>query len=255
MRRLVSIDAHAHIDAGIDSREIRSLGALVMAVTRTLDEAEKATRRRDGMVIWGVGCHPGLKRAQDEFEEHRFTELLSQTALAGELGLDGKSRVPMVKQIDTLSTALGVLERTPRLASLHSFAATGQMLELLETTCPPGIILHWWLGSTQQTKRAVELGCYFSMNASCIGKRDLLRQIPRDRILTETDHPFGDRRSRCRRPGRVDDIEDEIGQLHGMSREEVRRLMWSNLRLLTSTAGCSSVLPSAARVALTVNSR
>ena len=254
MRSLPPIDAHTHIDADIDHAEIRNLGALVMAVTRTLDEADIATRRDDGMTIWGVGCHPGLKTAQSAFDAHRFEELLTRTAFAGELGLDGKSRVPMDKQVETLFEAFDVLRRTPRLASLHSYAATGQLLELLEAGSPPGIILHWWLGDAQQTRRAVNLGCYFSVNASSVRRKDVLAGIPRDRLLTETDHPFGDRRSRPRRPGLVDDVERALGHQHGMSPREVRRLMWSNLRVLISTTGCSTMLPPETRVALIANS-
>ena len=166
--------------------------------------------------------------------------------LPGELGLDGKSRVPMEEQVETLFEAFDVLRQTPRLTSLHSYAATGQLLEVLEAGSPPGIILHWWLGDAQQTRRAVELGCYFSVNASSVRRKDILASVPRDRLLTETDHPFGDRRSRPRRPGLVDDVEQALGHQHGMSPSEVRRLMWSNLRLLISTTGCSKMLPSEA---------
>ena len=253
MRNLPPIDAHTHIDVDIDDFEIRSLGALVMAVTRTLDEADIATRRGDGMAIWGVGCHPGLKKAQNAFDSYRFQELLTRTALAGELGLDGKSRVPMNQQVETLSQAFDVLHRTPRLTSLHSYAATGHLLRLLEAGSPPGIILHWWLGDEKQTQRAVDLGCYFSVNASSTKRKDLLAQIPRDRLLTETDHPFGDRRSRLRRPGHVDDVEQALARQHDMSPSDVRRLMWSNLRLLVSTTGCSSMLPPDTRVVLAAN--
>ena len=254
MRSLPPIDAHAHIDAAIDRTEIRNLGALVMAVTRTLDEGDIATRRDDGMVIWGVGCHPGLKNAQNAFDAYRFQELLTRTAFAGELGLDGKSRVPMDEQVETLFEAFDVLRQTPRLTSLHSYAATGQLLEVLEAGSPPGIILHWWLGDTQQTRRAVDLGCYFSVNASSVRRKDVLAGIPCDRLLTETDHPFGDRRSRPRRPGLVDDVEQALGHQHAMSPSEVRRLMWSNLRLLIATTGCSTMLPPETRVALIANS-
>ena len=254
MRSLQPIDAHAHIDADIDHAEIRKLGAFVMAVTRTLDEADIATRRSDGMAIWGVGCHPGLKRAQNAFDAQVFQNLLTRTAFAGELGLDGRSRVPMDQQVETLCEAFDVLRHTPRLTSLHSYAATGQLLELLEEGCPPGIILHWWLGDAQQTQRAVGLGCFFSVNASSVKKKDVLAGIPRDRLLTETDHPFGDRGSRSRRPGRVDDVEQALGLLHGMSPSEVRQLIWANLHLLVSTTGCSRMLPTETRAALAAHS-
>lgn len=253
MRNLPPIDAHAHIDADIDHTEIKNLRAVVMAMTRTLDEADRATRRDDSMAIWGVGCHPGLKTAQGAFDAHRFQELLTRTALAGELGLDGKSRVPMEKQVETLSQAFEVLRQTPRLTSLHSYSATGQLLEVLEADPPPGIILHWWLGDAQQTRRAVELGCYFSVNASSVRRRDVLARIPRDRLLTETDHPYGDKRSQPRRPGLVNEVEQALGHQHGIRTSEVRRLMWSNFHQVVSTTGCSRMLSPEIRVALAAN--
>lgn len=250
MRGLPPIDAHAHIDVGIDRAEIKRLGSLVLAMTRTLDEADIATAREDLMVLWGVGCHPGLKKAQNRFETDRFEELLTRTAVAGELGLDGRSRVPMDQQVATLVEALRVLRRTPRITSLHSYAATGKLLSLVEDYSSPGIILHWWLGDARETKRAEELGCYFSVNASSVMRKDVFARIPHERLLTETDHPFGDKRSRPRRPGSVRNVEEAIGLQHGMSHREVRHLMWSNLRQLVSTVGCSGMLPPETRVAL-----
>ena len=250
MKSLAPIDAHTHIDINIDRFEVNNLGAFVMAVTRTLDEADKATLRKDSMAVWGVGCHPGLSKAQREFKPERFQELLGRTPFAGELGLDGKSRVPMGRQVETLGRALDVLRSSPRLTSLHSYAATGQLIELLETGPPPGVILHWWLGDARQTERAVELGCFFSVNASSVRRRDLLALIPRDRVLTETDHPFGDRRSKMRRPGSVIDVERRIGVEYGMDQGEVRALMWSNLRQLILATGCSTMLPRPVQEAL-----
>ena len=83
MRSLPPLDAHTHIDANIEPAEIKNLGAFVMAVTRTLDEADIATRRDDDMAIWGVGCHPGLKKAQQAFDADRFQQLLIRTPFAG----------------------------------------------------------------------------------------------------------------------------------------------------------------------------
>jgi len=250
MKNLAPIDAHTHIDINIDRLEVSSLGAFVMAVTRTLDEADRATLRKDNMAVWGVGCHPGLSKAQREFDAERFRGLLGRTAFAGELGLDGKSRVPMDRQVETLARALDVLRSSPRLTSLHSYAATGQLMELLEIGPPPGVILHWWLGDARQTERAVELGCFFSVNASSVRRKELLALIPRDRILTETDHPFGDRSSKMRRPGYVADVERKIGIEYGMDQGEVRELMWSNLRQLISVTGCSAMLPRPVQKAL-----
>ena len=178
------------------------------------------------------------------------SEIVTRTPFVGELGLDGRSRVPMAVQVETLVTAFGVLRDSPRVTSLHSYAAAGQLIDLLGPSPPSGIVLHWWLGDAHQTERAVELGCYFSVNASSVRRRDVLATIPLNRILTETDHPFGDRRSRNRHPGNVEDVEHGIGLEYGMSQCEVRRLVWSNLRELISVTGCSQMLPQSFRAAL-----
>lgn len=250
MKRLPPLDAHAHVDTQIDAVEITELNAFVMAVTRSLDEAGSAVRRSDDWAIWGVGCHPGLKKAQDGFDAVRFRELIQSTSFVGELGLDGKSRVPLAQQSETLSSALQILAEAPRITSLHSYAATEEILELLAPCPPPGMILHWWLGDPGQTRRAAEMGCFFSVNASSAKRMDLLASIPPERLLTETDHPFGDRRKGPSRPGLVDDVERLIGSCLHRSVYDVRRLVWDNFTQLVRDTGCRSFLPRLIRIAL-----
>lgn len=250
MRQLPPLDAHAHVDATIGPTELTNLKAFVMAVTRSLDEAELGIQRCDDWAIWGVGCHPGLKKSQDAFDVVRFRELIQRTAFVGELGLDGKSRVPMQQQAETLSSALQVLAGEPRVTSLHSYAATSEILELLELHPSPGIILHWWLGSPEQTRRAAEMGCFFSVNASSARRKELLASIPPERLLTETDHPFGDRRRGLSRPGLVDDVEKLIGHCIHRPTYDIRRMIWTNFARLVSATDCYSFLPRLVRVTL-----
>ena len=71
-------------------------------------------------------------------------------------------------QRQTLTGALSVLQKNPRLTSLHSYKATSELLSLIAEFPQPGLILHWWLGTESETNRAVELGCYFSVNGSSV---------------------------------------------------------------------------------------
>jgi TatD DNase family protein len=106
---------------------------------------------------------------------------------------------------------IGALVETPRIVSVHSYRATKEVLDILERHRPKGVVLHWWLGDERATKRAVDLGAYFSVNASQAGKWTPLRLVPHDRILTETDHPFGDRREAApRRPGNLSIVERRL---------------------------------------------
>jgi TatD DNase family protein len=251
VRRLPPIDLHAHIEPDIAASALTDLGSLIFAATRSLDEAELALSRSDPWTIWGVGCHPGLVGAQKAYNPVRFSELITNTAYVSEVGLDGSSRVSMPTQQATFDSILKALQATPRIVSIHSYAATGTVLDCLTARPIRGAVLHWWLGDEEQTRRAIELGCYFSVNASTLKRLELIKLLPIDRLLSETDHPFGDRATgRGRRPGNVDDVEESLALIHGIDREETRRIMWRNLARLVGDAGCGVLIPRAARVAL-----
>jgi TatD DNase family protein len=251
MRPHLPLDLHAHVDPRIPPRDLVDLRAAVFAVTRSLDEASAALARADTRTCWGVGCHPGLVRAQKAFGLDRFAELVARAAFVSEVGLDGESRVPMALQQATLDAILRSLQSSPRITSLHSFQASEQVVTALESRPIVGAVLHWWLGDAQQTVRALDLGCFFSINASSVRRSDLLELIPLDRVLTETDHPFGDRRTtRHARPGVVDPVEEALARHHGVPVEEIRSKMWSNLARLVEQAGCIALLPRSIRLEL-----
>jgi TatD DNase family protein len=247
------LDLHAHVDPSIAPSDLADLRAVVFAVTRSLDEAQQALKRTDSSTVWGVGCHPGLVASQKDFSTEEFSRLLDSTAFAGELGLDGKSRVPLAEQRLTLRSALDVLVTKPRVVSLHSYAATEALIDELEATRIKGAVLHWWLGDALLTERALRLGCYFSVNASSARKRQVMAVIPPDRLLTETDHPFGDRRSTGdSAPGFVDDVERAIARHHGLTPSDARLLIWRNLSRLVREVGCSPMLPRQVRAWLAI---
>lgn len=243
---LPPLDLHAHVEPTIAGAEIDALNAVVFAVTRSLDEAARALKRNDELAVWGVGCHPGVASSQKQFSAERFGELLQTTCFAGELGLDG-ARANPTRQRETLHAALEVLQAQPRITSLHSAGATGTLLDELETTPISGAVLHWWLGDDRETARAVALGCYFSVNRAGVGRNDLLSHVPLERLLTETDHPFGDRRSRPQRPGNVEFVEAAIAAHHGLSPDELRRQLWRNMATLVQEARCGRLVPRAIR--------
>lgn len=125
------------------------------------------------------------------------------------------------------------------------------VLDELSARPVKGAVLHWWLGNAHETQRALELGCFFSVNASSVRRVDLLDLIPPDRILTETDHPFGDRRGgRAARPGSVAAVEKALANHYTRSTDEIRLAMWDNLGRLAEETGCVALLPREVRLQL-----
>jgi len=240
---LPPLDLHAHIDVGVPEDDLRSLGAVIFVATRSLAEARQAQQRQEDTIVWGVGSHPGLARSHNSFDPITFRSLIEQSAFVSEFGLDGGAKIGIECQQQTLRAALELLMKQPRITSLHSYRATDLLIDELTDRPARGVVLHWWLGRAEATQRAIELGCYFSVNAAMFQHPNALRHIPLERLLTETDHPFGDRSSPApRRPGGVLAVEHAIARHHRLQPEDVRRLMWSNLGCLVRQTGCSRLL-------------
>lgn len=241
-----SLDTHAHIDVTIPPTELLNLRAVIFAASRSLEESRRALERqpKDLLTIWGLGVHPGVKAALDSFEPNTFCSLLGKTAYVGEIGLDGKVKSRIGRQREVFASALHLLQKQPRMTSVHSYAATKEVVEELARTPIQGAILHWWLGDRATTELAIDLGAYFSVNASCLRRTEVLDVIPLDRLLLETDHPDGNRLSgQPRRPGSLRDVEFALADRRGVSRAALREKIWQNLAKLISDTACGHLLP------------
>lgn len=248
---ITALDAHAHVEPGIDARHLESLGACVLAVTRTLEEFKVAEKRRDRSVVWGAGCHPGLAKAFRVYSTAALERAIALTPVIGEIGLDRSSRVPIEEQVAVFNEILALASSVPRILSIHSYRATDLVLAALERYRPQGVVLHWWLGNGTETASALELGAYFSINPAQATRWDGLKLVPRSRILFETDHPFGDRHQEPpRRPGQVSAVEQRLAIHYKDSPSNLRRESWRNLNQLVGELGLHPMLPPAFQVQL-----
>lgn len=244
LSELPPLDAHAHIAADVTAAQIRGLGnSVVFAVTRSVREA-LYTLRPDAAsgeyLVWGLGSHPGVEQTVAQFDRDAFTESVSSFALIGEVGLDRRgddgAQVAMLRNV--LSAAAG----QPVLLSMHSAGRCSAVLDEVERAAHPGVILHWFNGTAAEVVRAVDLGCYFSVNAAMSPAS--LGRIPLDRLLTETDFPASRTKTGASRPGDVARIEAMLAERHGA---DVRMRAWANLAELCGRTGATERMPPAVR--------
>lgn len=239
---LPPLDVHAHVDVDIHPRALLSLRAVVFVALRSQDEFERTIRRTDSLAVWGVGVHPGVESAVKSFDQVRLRAQLEQTPLLSEIGLDRRSRVPSAEQEAVFRAALDVHDDMTCVASVHSAGCTRRVLDLLEGHRCSTVLLHWWNGSEEETLRAIDLGCYFSVNARNLKTWRALELVPPDRILPETDHPYGDPGAQAQ-PGNVYLVENALRQVA----LDFRITAWRNLGRVIGAAEASERLPSKIR--------
>jgi TatD DNase family protein len=226
METLPTLDAHAHLDQHWTSQELIDTGR-VLAMTLSLNEATLVVDRDEPHIMWGVGCYPRHPKAQDGFDAVQFKALVERTAIVGEVGLDTGSRVPLEKQLSTFRQVLEIVADLPRLVSIHSYRATGLVIEELRHTPVAVPVLHWWTGTADETQEAVALGCYFSIHSAVARHSKFRTRVPPERILIESDHGYNDPPAAI--PCRIQWVEYLVGQQLKMEVKDIRHLVWQNL--------------------------
>ena len=124
-----------------------------------------------------------------------FRRYLDKTSYIGEIGLDFSSEGLKTKddQVFVLEKILQLLKGKNKIVSVHSKRAEKVLLEMLVAYDIKNVIFHWYSGPLSLISRIVEQGYYFSINEK-MTKTDsgikIIKYIPRDFVLTETDAPF-----------------------------------------------------------------
>lgn len=194
------IDMHCHLDLYSNpfkvAEECKARGVYVLSVTTTPKAWDGTCRLAEGSlrIRTALGLHPQLAH-QLANELELFDALLHDAKYVGEIGLDGGKafkehwniQVKVFRQIlKSVNRAGG------RIMSVHSRGSVAAVLdELVGISGVP--ILHWFTGTPAQLKRAISIGCWFSVGPAMLGTkkgRNLVSMMPKDRIVTETDGPF-----------------------------------------------------------------
>jgi TatD DNase family protein len=143
-----------------------------------------------------LGIHP--EDVDDSFEELEsivMDNLDNPKFIAiGEIGLDyhyeGYDRN---KQIELLDKQLSLAERINKPVVIHSRDAFDDMITILRKHHNRGVI-HCFDGTIEQYKQYEELGFYIGVDGNVTFKnsktRDVIKEVPLDRILLETDSPY-----------------------------------------------------------------
>lgn len=237
------IDLHCHLDLYENPQKVASLcddSTYILSVTTTPKAwfgtkklVESRTRIRTAL-----GLHPQIAHERcDELE--LFDLLINETKYIGEVGLDGSKALkefqPIQKKVFE-HIVIKANQSDSKILTIHSYQAVDDVLDCLNRYFSNGVpILHWYTGSETQLKRAIDSGCYFSVNQRMLSNqkgRQLIGKIPKERILTETDGPFITNKNQPILPGGVIPTVDGLAMLWNESREQVVGRVFENLKFI-----------------------
>ncbi len=240
---LALVDTHAHLDllgedVGEALRRAREAGvAGVVTVGINLESSRRAVEMAHTYpgVRAVVGVHPHDAGDLDREALRELKRLAADPAVVGigETGLDFyRDLSPRPDQERAFRAQLELARELGLAVVVHDREAHAETLRVLEEYAPfdGKLVMHCFSGDLQMAHAVLEMGGYVSVagpvtfhNARRL--QDIVRALPLDRLLVETDCPFlspHPYRGKPNSPARLVLVASKVAELKGVPLEELR---------------------------------
>lgn len=247
-------DSHCHLDDSSYSKDFSLMleraekagvsGIMTVGVTeRSSEICVHLAEQHDG-IFASVGIHPHDANECSE-DVLRYLEKLSKSPKVkawGETGLDfNRMHSPQNVQEKWFVRQLEYAEKLDLPLIFHERDSEGRFLEILKHHCVNyrrGVV-HCFSGNRKELEAYLDLGLYIgitgiiTMNERGCVLRDLVRYIPHDRILIETDAPYltpapYKNKTRRNEPSYVPAVLFRLAETGGHDLEEYSEKIWDN---------------------------
>jgi TatD DNase family protein len=259
------IDSHCHLADEVFAADLEAVvgrardAGLERALTILAagDDKEEAQATRL-LSLWpevrlAIGVHPhaaaDFAAAPDEAAV-RVRQQVTRTPAAravGEIGLDYHyDFAPPLVQQQVFRAQVSLARELDLPAVIHTREADDDTLRILsEEGAGPGRgrlrgVLHCFTGGPSLARAGLDLGFYISLSGiitfpKAAELRETVRSVPLDRVLIETDSPFlapVPYRGKRNEPAYVSRVAQTLGEMHGISADDVRRQTAANFHAL-----------------------
>ncbi|MBS7607756.1 MAG: TatD family hydrolase [Candidatus Bathyarchaeia archaeon] len=210
MKTLRFVDAHIHLSDEEYAEKVEDIiseaksSNVVALVSNSMDletsirSLELATRYKAKGVYAALGIHPWSVNnltgdALQQTCEFIIEQRLNKAVVAiGEVGLDYKYEKIWDKQLKVFDEMLKLAEKMELPVIIHSRGTTAKIVEMLPSYRLKKVLLHWFSNPISVLSKAIDHGYYISEGppvAYSEGIREVVRRVPLENLLTETDGP------------------------------------------------------------------
>ena len=254
------IDSHCHLDfpelagneeAVLSRARTAGVGGMLTIGTR-LDQFERvrAIAERHGNVWCSVGVHPHEAKEEGQRTPDRLIEATRHPKVVGigETGLDFYyEHSPRAEQAESFRAHIAAARATGLPLIVHTRDADRETIDILEDETRQGAfsgLIHCFSSGAEVAEHALALGFYISISGIVTFKaaeslRAIVRGIPLDRLLVETDSPYLapiPKRGKTNEPAFVAHTAAKVAELKGVGIAELEAATTANFFRLFAKA-------------------
>jgi TatD DNase family protein len=249
------IDSHCHLDdhrydpdreTMIARAHTAGVGHFVtIGCDLETSRAAVTLAQRDPLISATVGVHPHEVKLIEPgwYDELRSLAQSDRVVAYGEIGLDYHyDHSPRDVQRTRFREQVQLAREFRLPIVIHTREAQEDTINILkeEKAGELGGVFHCFSGDAWLAKDALDLGFYLSFSGvitfqNAVMLRDIVKTVPLDRILIETDSPYltpAPHRGKRNEPAYVRFVAEKIAELHGISVEQVEEATTENTRRL-----------------------
>ena len=249
-------DSHAHYDDeqfDEDREELlkelkeNGVGAILNmssdydSIKRTVELTEKYD-----FIYGAVGIHPENADQYNEEVRKELTEILKgeKFKAVGEVGLDyyWESNPPKEVQIRVLKDQYELAKSLDMPIILHDRESHEDILKIAKEYKDVISVFHSYSGSVEMAREIIGIGGYIGISGVLTFKNarklpDVVKEIPLERMLIETDAPYMapvPYRGKRNRSDYLIGVADKIAEIRELTRDEVLEITSENMKRLFS---------------------
>jgi len=251
------VDSHCHLDAldyeklhenvddVVEKARLRGVRHLLnIGVTLSRFEQQRDMLAHLDNVSLACGVHP-LDLDEEPYDQARLLELAKHPKVVaiGEIGLDYYySAENKAEQQAVFASQIQVANQLNKPVIIHTRDAGGDTIALLRENQAQhcGGVIHCFTETMRFAEQALDLGFYISCSGIVTFKnaeelRDVIRQVPLERLLVETDSPYlapVPYRGKQNQPAYTREVCEYVATLKGVTAQEFARITTENFERL-----------------------
>lgn len=241
-------DFHMHLhqyeEADVELKQIDSNKIISVACSMDIESYEKTKiiARNSSYIIPTFGIHPA--KANIDFDPMQFETCAKESKIIGEIGLDffWFKDIPEKDQVRVFEMFLDHCNAYSKYCVIHTKGAERKVLEILNHYPNAKPIIHWYHGPEVAFKEIIHRGYYCTFGCEVRYSKevqDLLKMLPLDLLLSETDNPGseiwlgGSRKD----PMLIDSVVKDIANVKGIGFEETSNIVLNNSQRILKYSG------------------